>query len=103
MDKEILDKVSAIKKKFLDEGFVIDGIFGSYSREDNNALSDIDILYDLTQEFRAKHKGFKAVARLDAIQETISAMLGIKADLVQKQTLGEISSKYILKEVRYVE
>ena len=54
MDKEILDKVSVINKENF-KGFVIDGIFGSYSREDNNALSDIDILYDLTQEFRAKY------------------------------------------------
>lgn len=103
MDKEILEKISDLKKKFIDDGFVIDGVFGSYSREENNSSSDIDILYELTLDFRSKYKGFKAIARLDAIQETISENLGIKADLVQKQTLGAVASKYILKEVQYVE
>lgn len=103
MNSVILEKISDIKKMYKDDGFVIDGVFGSYFRGDYNAFSDIDILYDLTQAFRNKYKGFKAVARINEIQESISAILGIKADLVQKQTLGEISSRYILKEVHYVE
>lgn len=103
MDNEILTKIVEIKKQFLDDGFIINGIFGSYRRNDNNQNSDIDILYELGQNFRDKYKGFKAVARLDDIQDTISSILGIKADLVQKQTLGTISAKYILPEVYYVE
>jgi hypothetical protein len=102
MNKEILNKVLEIKEHFLAEGFIIEGIFGSYSRDDFNQSSDIDILYDLDKVFKDKYKGFKAVAQLDDIQRRISLLLNIKADLVQKSTLGVIASKYILPEVYYV-
>ena len=71
MNKDILDKVSEIKKQLLAEGFIIEGVFGSYSRDDFSRLSDIDILYDLDKSFKDKYKGFKAIARLDAIHKEI--------------------------------
>jgi predicted nucleotidyltransferase len=86
----------------LAEGFIIEGVFGSYSRDDFDRSSDIDILYELDKGFKDKYKGFKAIARLDAINKEISSMLNIEADLVQKSTLGEIAAKYILPEVIYV-
>ncbi len=103
MNAEILNKVQSIRSQFLDEGFVIKGIFGSYVRDEQKPESDIDILYDLSAEFRRKYKGFQAISRLDAIQEKISKLLGIEVDLVQMQYLSEISAKYILPEVYYVE
>jgi predicted nucleotidyltransferase len=102
MNKEVLNKISEIKEQFLAEGFIIEGIFGSYSRDDFNQFSDIDILYDLDKVFKDKYKGFKAIAQLDDIQRRISLLLNIKADLVQKSTLGAIATKYILPEVYYV-
>jgi predicted nucleotidyltransferase len=102
MNKELLNKVQEIKEQFLTEGFIIEGIFGSYSRDDFNQFSDIDILYDLDKVFKDKYKGFKAIAQIDDIQKRISLMLNIKADLVQKSTLGAVASKYILPEVYYV-
>ncbi|MBM2816274.1 MAG: NTP-binding protein [Ignavibacteria bacterium] len=102
MNNDILNKISELKKQFLAEGFIIEGIFGSYVRDENNQLSDIDILYDLNREFKEKFKGFKAIARLDAIQKNISSILNIETDLVQKSSLGKISAKYILPEVYYV-
>ncbi|MCO5251497.1 MAG: nucleotidyltransferase domain-containing protein [Candidatus Kapabacteria bacterium] len=92
-----------MKKQLLAEGFVIEGVFGSFRRDESDTNSDIDILYDLDNVFRDKYKGFKAVARLDAIQEYISLILGIQADLVQKKYLGTVSAKYILPEVYYVD
>jgi uncharacterized protein len=102
MNKDILNKIVEIKEQFSTEGFIIEGVFGSYSRDDFNSLSDIDILYDLDKEFKEKYKGFKAIARLEAIQKKISSILNINADLVQKNTLGKIAAKYILPEVYYV-
>lgn len=103
MNQDIISKVKEIRNLFLADGFVIKGVFGSYSRDEANSQSDIDILYDLNGSFREKYRGFKAVAKLDDIQKTISFLLGIEADLVQKQYLGTISAKYILPEVNYVE
>jgi predicted nucleotidyltransferase len=102
MNKDILNKVTEIKNQLLSDGFIIEGVFGSYSREDNNLSSDIDILYELDRAFKDNYKGFKAIARLDDIQKKISEYLNIQADLVQKSTLGEIASRYILPEVHYV-
>ena len=102
MNQEILNKVTELKKQLLTDGFIIEGIFGSYTRDDNNHHSDIDILYNLDKEFKERYRGFKAIARLDAIQKNISTYLKIEADLVQKSTLSEISAKYILPEVYYV-
>ena len=102
MNQDILHKITEIKEQLSAEGFVIEGVFGSYSRDDYNQFSDIDILYDLDNGFKDKYKGFKAIARLDAIQKQISSILDIEADLVQKSSLGEISAKYILPVVYYV-
>jgi len=103
MDTEILNKVKEIKPKLSEDGFILKGVFGSYVRHENNEFSDIDILYDLNEVFRTKYRGFKAVSKLDEIQAKISVLLGVKADLVQGQFLGEIASKYILDEVVYVD
>lgn len=102
MNQSILDKVKELKSQLSIEGFIIEGIFGSYSRDEFNLTSDIDILYELNETFRDKYKGFKAIAKLDNIQKDISNLLNIQADLVQKSCLGLISSKYILPEIIYV-
>lgn len=102
MNEQILYKVIELKEQLLKEGFIIEGIFGSYIRDDFNQKSDIDILYDLDKSFKDKYKGFKAIAQIDIIQKLISSTLNIQADLVQKSTLGKVSSKYILPEVFYV-
>ena len=102
MNQEIVDNIAILKSRLSAEGFIIEGIFGSYIRGENSPESDIDILYDLNSEFRNNYKGFKAVAKIDSIQEYISNKLKINADLVYKNSLNVISSKYILPEVMYV-
>lgn len=103
MNKNILEKLVYLKNQFLDEGFIIKGVFGSYVRNENTPNSDIDILYILSPKFRDRYKGFRAIARLDYIQDTISNDLGIKVDLVQRTTLNSISAKYIIPEAINVE
>lgn len=102
MNQEIVDNIAILKNQLSAEGFIIVGIFGSYSRGENSPESDIDILYDLNLDFRSNYKGFKAVAKIDSIQEYISKILNINADLVYKNSLNSISAKYILPEVMYV-
>ena len=102
MNEQILNKVIELKEQLLKEGFIIEGIFGSYIKGDFNQNSDIDILYNLDRTFKDKYKGYKAIAQIDIIQKTISSKLNIQADLIQKNSLGKVSAKYILPEVFYV-
>ena len=87
MNKDILNKIVEIKEQLLDDGFIIEGVFGSYTKDNFNEFSDIDILYNLDKSFKDKYQGFKAIARLDAIQKEVSFLLNIEADLVQKSSL----------------
>jgi predicted nucleotidyltransferase len=40
-----------MKRKYEPEGFVIIGIFGSYSRGEQTQKSDIDILFEMNSDF----------------------------------------------------
>jgi hypothetical protein len=62
------------------------GIFGSYARNENTNLSDIDIL--------VRFKSTLSLLQLVQVENKISQKLGIKVDLV---TEGAIKNK-ILKE-----
>ena len=102
MNKDIIQKLTDLKNLFINEGFIIEGVFGSYSRAEETEISDIDILFELNQDFKGKYKGFKAISRLDSIKEMISLTLKLDADLVQKSTLRKNAADYILKDIIYV-
>ena len=44
---EIISKLKELKPLYSQEGFIIKGLFGSYSTNNATAQSDIDILVDL--------------------------------------------------------
>lgn len=95
MNKEILDKISYLKSKYTPTGCIIQGVFGSYARNEEHSTSDIDILYNLSPAFRLKFKGFKAISELDKIKKEIEEYLGIEIDFIQDDTLNKISNKYV--------
>ena len=70
------------------------GIFGSYVRGAQNDISDVDILIELEKPI-----GF---VRFMKLEKNISALLGIKVDLVTKKALKPYIGKEILQEVQYV-
>jgi hypothetical protein len=102
MNSKLIEQILQLKKKFESDGFIIEGVFGSYVRGENKPDSDIDLLIELNDEFKDKYKGFIAIRRLDEISRFISEYLQIEADLVQKSTLNPIARKYILSEMAYV-
>jgi len=67
------------------------GLFGSYVRDEQSKRSDIDILV----EFYETIDLFTFVE----LEEFLSEMLGIKVDLVMKDTLKPRIKDRILKEV----
>lgn len=100
--KEICDQIQSIKEILLQDGFIIDGIFGSYARGENTDESDVDILYHLENPFYEKYIGFAGFKKLDEIKNYISHILNKKVDLAPKTNLSKTAQKYILNEVVYV-
>jgi predicted nucleotidyltransferase len=101
-DIYIFEKIKSLKNSFKNDGFIIDGIFGSYARGENTKDSDVDILYHLDEVFFKKYNGFIGFKKLDEIKKQISKSLDKKIDLAPKNNLSKTAKKYILSEVVYV-
>lgn len=99
---EVFAKIKLLKEQLQDEGFVIDGIFGSYARDSFKDASDIDILYHLEEPFFQKYRGFVGFSRLNEIREMISQETEKEVDIASKGGLSNTGKKYILSEVVYV-
>lgn len=102
MKKEsILDYLRNVKDKYQKEGFLIKALFGSYSRDEANIDSDIDILVEATPEF-AERYGFASIARIKEIESELSKALGIKVDLADSTGMGKTGKKFIIDRAIYV-
>ena len=102
MNKEqILDYLRNVKSTYAQEGFLIEALFGSYSRDDADAKSDIDILVEATPQFASKY-GFKAFERIRQIQNELSNALGAKVDLADRTGMGKTAKKFIIDRAIYV-
>lgn len=102
VDEKILNQIRFLKKKLQIDGFIIDGVFGSYARGENTLQSDIDILYHLESNFYEKNSGFVGFKKLDEIKNLISKTLEKKVDIAPANNLSNTAKKYILGDVIYV-
>jgi len=102
MNKTILNKITKLKKKYEPAGFIVLGFFGSYARGEETPESDIDILYEMTDEFYLKYPGWNVFPVLEEIEKDFAKSLGKNVDMANKNALNEIGEKYILPEVKYV-
>ncbi len=102
MNKEsILNYLISVKEVYKKEGFLIKALFGSYSRDEANAQSDVDILVEATPEF-ANRYGFGAIKRIHEIQAEISNALGLPVDLADSTGMGKTGKKFIIDRAIYV-
>ncbi len=102
MNKEsILQYLTTVKKKYQEEGFLIKALFGSYSRGEENAQSDVDILVEATPAFANKY-GFGAINRIKEIQSELSNALGIPVDLADSTGMSQTGKKFIIDRAIYV-
>ena len=97
----ILNYLSDIKDTYQEEGLYIKALFGSYSRNEADKNSDVDILIEATPKFASMY-GFGAIARLKEIQDEISSFLGIPVDLADSSGMGKTAKKFILDRAIYV-
>jgi len=96
---KLIEKLRDMKQILMQEGFVIDGLFGSYARGDFSKESDVDILYHVGKPFMQKYQGFAALHRLDEIKKFLSKELKKKIDLAPKNSLSRTGKQFILPEV----
>jgi len=98
---EILEKLKEVKKVYSKEGFIIKGLFGSYSRDEADENSDVDILVEASSEFALKY-GFQSVARIKEIQNELSILFGVSIDLADSSGMGKTGKKFIIDKAIYV-
>ncbi|GGD42969.1 nucleotidyltransferase [Malaciobacter pacificus] len=99
--EEILNKLKELKPIYSQEGFIIKGLFGSYSRDEATPTSDIDILIESTPEFASRY-GFKSISRINEIKNEISNIFGLPVDLADSSGMGKTAKKFIIDRAIYV-
>lgn len=102
MNKEsIINYLINVKEVYAQEGFLIKALFGSYSRDEADEKSDVDILVEATPEFASKY-GFGAIKRIKEIQAEISKAIGLPVDLADSTGMGKTGKKFIIDRAIYV-
>ena len=102
MNKEsIINYLISVKSKYQAEGFLIKALFGSYSRDEANEKSDVDILVEATPVFADKY-GFGSIQRIHEMQEEISEAIGLPVDLADSTGMGKTGKKFIIDRAIYV-
>ncbi len=103
MDREqLIVKLKNLKPLLEKEGFIIDGLFGSYARGEQKKNSDVDLLYHLDALFLEKFGSFIGFKKLDEIKSVIEKELGLRVDLAPSNNLSKTAQKYILRDIIYV-
>jgi predicted nucleotidyltransferase len=94
MQSQIIETIKKLKPQ-LNEDFNVEEIalFGSYSRNENNDSSDIDILVKLN-----KLLGLRFITLLNLLE----SQLKLKVDLVTDKALRSSMKSRILKEAIYI-
>ena len=94
MTKTLEEIIKAIKKqkKVLEEKYKVKeiGIFGSYVRGEQNETSDVDILVEFKESM--------GLLKFIEIENYLTDLLGVKVDLVMKDTLKSRIKERILQE-----
>jgi predicted nucleotidyltransferase len=100
--ESILKKLKELQPEFEKEDVKLLGLFGSYSRDDANDESDIDILIETTPNFLKKHIGWEAYVKLDELKEILKNQFHTNIDFVDKQGLIDHNNTHILSNTTYV-
>lgn len=91
IQKIIKQNKQALKKQY---GLKEVGIFGSYVKGEQDEDSDVDLLVEVERPM--------GLVKFMKLENHLSQILGVKADLVMKKALKPNIGRRILQEVRYV-
>jgi predicted nucleotidyltransferase len=92
---DALEVINANRNDFNKLGVVKIGLFGSFSRGDQNRESDIDLLV----EFGKGRKNFRSYMQFIKLAESL---LGREVEAVTSESLSPYIASYVEKEVKYV-
>ncbi|RCK80678.1 MAG: nucleotidyltransferase family protein [Candidatus Ozemobacter sibiricus] len=102
LDPLLRQRLEALKSRYLSEGFVLVGVFGSVARGDDTPDSDIDLLYQVVEPFFQKHGGFDAFVRLEEIKHELTAALRREVDLAPCNNNNRILREEIERDLIHV-
>jgi predicted nucleotidyltransferase len=102
--QNILLLISDRKQKYINEGFELVGIFGSYAKGNADRYSDIDIAYSLDRDtFDKQFKGgFAKLLRIKEIQKELEQLLHLQVDLISMNSSNDYFKEKIKKDMLYV-
>ncbi len=98
----IFETLKQNKDRFLDDGIKIVGLFGSFSRDNADASSDVDVMIETTTLFHKRYKGLKAIVKLSELREFLEKKFQRNVDIVDKEALVKSNNSHILKKTVYV-
>jgi predicted nucleotidyltransferase len=96
---EILEKLKVLKSTLLADGFVIDGVVGSYAHGDFTPSSDIDLLYHVEKRFLDLYGGFGAFTKLTEIKSFLMHELKKDVDLIPSNNLSKTAKESMLSKI----
>ena len=99
---EILLFLQTLKPELFAQGIVTLGLFGSVAKETNHTHSDIDIVYETSDKFINKYKGWSAFNYLNSnLRDKISKKFDTHVDMFDLNSSSSIKEK-IRNEALYV-
>ena len=99
---EILIFLQTLKPELFKEGIITLGLFGSVAKETNNLNSDIDIVYETSDKFISKYKGWNAFTYLNTnLRDKIANKFKTDVDMFDLNSSSSIKDK-IKNEALYV-
>jgi len=97
MNKEnVLSYLTSHKHEFHEKyGIIKIGLFGSYARNENNDLSDIDLAIEMNTEKKNIHTFF-------AFKRELESIFNRKVDVGIESSLKPVAKEELKKEIIYV-
>ena len=99
---EILSFLKQMKQELKDQGIISLGLFGSIAKETNTQLSDIDIVYETSDKFIEKYRGWSAFSYLNThLRNKVEDRFKTHVDMFDLNSSSPFKEK-IQKEALYV-
>ena len=99
---DILLFLQTLKPELFAQGIISLGLFGSVVKETNNIHSDIDIVYETSDAFINKYKGWSAFTYLNThIRDKIAKKFNTHVDMFDLNSSSSIKEK-VKNEALYV-
>ncbi len=92
----ILQYLKQVKPYYEKEGFIIEGLFGSYARGDANENSDIDILIEIDK------KVIDIYSKKKSLKQNLEKIFHKKVDIARRKYLTLLAKDAIEDDLIYV-